>query len=100
MTRLRALCLGELPLGEAFWTWAITVGLLVNVTTSMLFLAMITMDRPWAALRLATDVGALQRLGRGRRLRSAARHAGSAGPADLARMVRQRGRRLRIGVGR
>ena len=50
MTKLRALWAGELPLGEAFWTWAIGIGLLVNLTTTVLFLALITFDRPWAAL--------------------------------------------------
>ncbi len=50
MKKLRSLWHGELPLGEAFWTWAIGVGLLVNVTTTALFLAMITADRPWTAL--------------------------------------------------
>jgi hypothetical protein len=50
MKKLRSLWLGELPLGDAFWTWAIGVGLLVNVSTSALFLVLITADRPWAAL--------------------------------------------------
>ena len=50
MAKLGALWRGELPLGEAFWTWAIGIGLLVNLTTSVLFLALLTADRPWAAL--------------------------------------------------
>ena len=50
MAKLRSLWLGELPLGEAFWTVAIGIGLVVNLTTSVLFLALITNDRPWAAL--------------------------------------------------
>jgi hypothetical protein len=29
---------GELPLGEAFWTWGVLVGLLVNVSTTIGFL--------------------------------------------------------------
>ncbi|WP_198372567.1 hypothetical protein [Roseomonas rosulenta] len=28
---------GELPLGEAFWTWAVLVGLLVNIASSIGF---------------------------------------------------------------
>ena len=69
MTKLRSLWLGELPLDEAFWTWAITIGLLVNLTTSALFLALIAADRPWAALVAGYGpIGALQRPGRGRRL--------------------------------
>ena len=88
MTRLGALWLGELPLDEAFWTWAISVGLLVNLTTSIMFLAMITMDRPWAALLLgygpSVPYNVLAVVGV---WRSAARHAGCAGHADLARIV-------------
>ena len=37
MTLLR-LWRGELPLGEAFWSWAVLGGLLVNITTSIGFL--------------------------------------------------------------
>ena len=58
MAKLRSLWLGELPLGEAFWTWAIGIGLVVNLTTSVLFLVLITNDRPWAAL-----FGAMAELG-------------------------------------
>lgn len=32
---------GELPLGEAFWNWAVLGGLLVNITTSIGFLWLI-----------------------------------------------------------
>lgn len=88
MTRLRALWLGELQIGESFWTWAISVGLLVNVTTSVLFLAMITMDEPWTALLLgyrpSVPYNVLAVVGV---WRSAARHEGSAGHAELARIV-------------
>jgi hypothetical protein len=69
MTKLRSLWLGELPLGEAFWTWAIGIGLLVNLTTSVLFLALITLDRPWAALFVGYALSVPYNvLGRGRRL--------------------------------
>ena len=88
MRKLRSLWLGELPLAEAFWTWAISVGLLVNLTTSMLFLTMITIDRPWAALLVgyATSVpyNVLAVVGV---WRSAARYQGPAGHAELARVV-------------
>jgi hypothetical protein len=50
LTTLRALWSGELPLGEAFWTFAIGIGLLVNLITSVLLLTLISLDRPWAAL--------------------------------------------------
>ena len=88
MRKLRSLWLGELPLGEDFWTWAISVGLLVNLTTSMLFLTMITIDRPWAALLVgyapSVPYNALAVVGV---WRSAARYQGPAGHADLARVV-------------
>jgi hypothetical protein len=88
MAKLGALWRGELPLGEAFWTWAIGIGLLINLTTSALFLALITADRPWAALfvgyvlsvpyNVAAMVGVW---------RSAARYDGPALRAELARIV-------------
>jgi hypothetical protein len=65
MKKLRSLWLGKLPLSEAFWTWAIGVGMLVNLTSSALFLAMIT-------------VGVF---------RAAGRYQGPASHADLARIV-------------
>ena len=50
MTRIQRLWSGDLPLDEAFWTWAVVVGLAINVTTSGLFLALMLADRPIAAL--------------------------------------------------
>jgi hypothetical protein len=50
MTRLRALWAGNLTLGEAFWTYAVGGGIAVNVVTSLLFLILISWDRPIAAL--------------------------------------------------
>ena len=86
MRKLRSLWSGELPLGEAFWTWAVGMGLAVNLTTSVLFLSLITVDRPWAALffgyapsvpyNILAVVGVW---------RSAARYDGPASHADLAR---------------
>ena len=40
---------GELPLGEAFWTWAVLGGLLVNISTSMAFLWLIMAGQTLAA---------------------------------------------------
>lgn len=86
MTRLRSLWLGELPLGEAFWTWAIGIGLVVNVATSALFLAMIAADRPWTALflgyALSVPYNVVAVVGV---WRSADRHEGPAVHAELAR---------------
>ena len=88
MSKIRDLWSGALPLGEAFWTWAIGIGLLVNLTTSGLFLALITFDRPWAALFvgyvLSVPYNVVALVGV---WRSAARYEGQAGLADLARIV-------------
>ncbi len=88
MKKLRSLWQGELPLGEAFWTWALGVGLLVNVTTTALFLAMITADRPWAALllgyALSVPYNVVAVVGV---WRSAGHYLGPASHADLALAV-------------
>jgi hypothetical protein len=88
MAKLRSLWLGELPLGEAFWTWAIGIGLLVNLTTSALFLVLITIDRPWSALfvgyALSVPYNLLAGVGV---LRSAAHYDGPAVHAELARII-------------
>lgn len=47
---------GGLPLPEAFWTWAVLVGLLVNVSTSILFLWLVMAAQP-AWLLAAVYVG-------------------------------------------
>lgn len=52
MKKLQALWRGDLPLADAFWTWTLIGGLFVNITTSLLFLTMITLDRTVAALLL------------------------------------------------
>lgn len=86
MAKLRALWAGDLPLGEAFWNYAIGVGVLVNLVTSGLFLTLITLDRPLAALLvgygLSVPYNILALVGV---WRSAARHPGR--EADLARIV-------------
>jgi hypothetical protein len=88
MTKLRALWAGELPLGEAFWTFAIGIGLLVNLSTSALFLVLITLDRPWSGLfvghALSVPYNVVAMVGV---WRSAARHQGKALYANLARIV-------------
>jgi hypothetical protein len=88
VSRLRALWSGELPLGEAFWTWAIAIGLVINLTTTALFLVLIAIDRPWAALfvgyALSVPYNVVAVVGV---WRSAARYEGPAGHAELARIV-------------
>ena len=88
MTRLRALWSGDLPLGEAFWTYAVGVGLAVNLITSLLFLVLISWDRPLAALfvgyALSVPYNVVALVGV---WRSAARYEGERIHADLARIV-------------
>ena len=50
MSKLRSLWQGDCPLADAFWTWAVTVGLLVNIVTSLIFVMLITQDRTVLAL--------------------------------------------------
>jgi hypothetical protein len=86
MTKLRALWSGNVPLDEAFWTWTVTVGLAVNLVTSVLFLALLLQDRPLAAVvagyTFSVPYNAVAAVGV---WRSAARHEGSRLHADLAR---------------
>jgi hypothetical protein len=88
MRKVRALWSGELPLGEAFWMYAIGIGLLVNLTTSGLFLALISLDRPWSALFvgyvLSVPYNVVALVGV---WRSAAHYDGEALHAHLARIV-------------
>jgi hypothetical protein len=88
MATLLRLWSGELPLGDAFWTWAVTVGLLVNVTTSILFLLLIFRDQPVAAVvvgyALSVPYNVVATVGV---WRSAARYSGPSLHADLARIV-------------
>ena len=86
MMNLGELWRGELPLNEAFWKWAVTVGLIVNASSTILFLVLITLDQPWAALlvgyALTVPYNFVAVVGV---WRSAARHHGSSVHADLAR---------------
>jgi hypothetical protein len=88
MSTLRTLWRGDLPLGEAFWTWAILVGLLVNLASSGAFLALMVADRPLAALAVgygpSVPYNVLVTVGV---WRSAARYAGDPAHAMTARAV-------------
>jgi hypothetical protein len=88
MMKLPALWRGELSLDEAFWTWLVTIGLVINVASSLLFLTLITLDRPWSALlvgyALSVPYNVLAVVGV---WRSAARYQGPSLHADLARGV-------------
>jgi len=50
MTILARLWAGDLPLDEAFWTYAVLYGIALNVLTSLAFLALVAADRPFLAL--------------------------------------------------
>ena len=50
MTKLLSLWKGDLSLSDTFWAWTVLGGLLVNISTSIAFLILITADLPWAAL--------------------------------------------------
>jgi hypothetical protein len=88
MTRLRALWSGDLPLREAFWTYAVAGGVVVNGLTTLLLFVLLAADRPIAALLLGYglplpyNVTALVGV-----WRSAGRHEGKRLHAELARIV-------------
>ena len=88
MTRVHRLWRGEIPLPDAFWTWAVTGGLLVNIASSILFLYLVTADRPVAALIVgyapSIPYNVLVTVGV---WRSAERYEGERQWADLARTV-------------
>jgi hypothetical protein len=79
---------GELPLREAFWTWAVAGALAVNIVTSLLFLTLVTLDRPILALIIGYgcsvpyNVVALVGV-----WRAADRHRGDPGLVVAARIV-------------
>ena len=88
MNGLRRLWRGELALADAFWTWAVLGGLVVNLSTTALLLYLMTEDRPIAAIiagyapsvpyNVIVSVGVW---------RSAERYEGERRWADLAPMV-------------
>lgn len=88
MTKLLALWSGDLALNEAFWTWAVTVGLLVNVATSILFVVLILQDQPLAAVMVGYGLSAPYNVVATVGVwRSAERYRGPSLHADLARIV-------------
>ncbi len=88
MSKLLALWRGDLPLDAAFWSWTVIGGLLVNISTSIAFLALITADLAWLAvlvgygLSLPYNVVALVGV-----WRSAKSYAGPSAYGQLARGV-------------
>ncbi|MCU0983662.1 MAG: hypothetical protein MUC89_01815 [Acetobacteraceae bacterium] len=41
---------GEMPLADAFWTWAVAIGFIVNGSTSIACYALLIADRPIGAI--------------------------------------------------
>ena len=88
MRKLHSLWSGELPLGEAFWTYAVVGGLAVNLITSLLFFYFVTADWLLAAivvgygLSVPYNVVALVGV-----WRAAERHEGEPVLANWARIV-------------
>lgn len=86
MRRLKSLWRGELPLAEAFWTWAVTIGLAVNMSAIILLLTLITLDVPetfflaCTALSLPYNIVAVVGV-----WRAANHYPGPGSYADLAR---------------
>ncbi len=88
VSELHRLWSGELPLGRAFWTYAVIGGLTVNLITSSLFLILVSADWPLAALvagyGLSVPYNVVVLVGV---WRAAERHESDRDWADLARIV-------------
>ncbi len=50
MKKICDLWYGELPLADAFWNWAVIGGFIINITSSMLFLLLVSIDHLILAL--------------------------------------------------
>jgi hypothetical protein len=79
---------GEIPLATAFWNWAVLGGLALNLTTSILFLVLLSAERPIAALivgyGLSVPYNIVVAVGV---WRAAGRYQGDRRLADAARLV-------------
>ena len=88
---------GELPLSEAFWTWAVVGGIAVNMAAAVLFVILLLADQPFIGFlaghgfslpyNIAVTVGVWQAAGRypgSRHLAALARFATVAGMALLS----------------
>jgi len=88
MAKIRDLWQGELALSDAFWTWAVLGGVIINAVSSILFVFLLNADHliialiagyvPTLPYNLLVGVGVW---------RSAGRYAGERHWADLARAV-------------
>ena len=88
MRKLHRLWSGGLPLGEAFWTYAVVGGLAVNLVTSLAFLILVSEDWLLGALvvgyGLSVPYNVVALVGV---WRAAARHEGEPALAESARIV-------------
>lgn len=85
-TLIKKLWDGEVPLGEAFWSYAIAYGLLLNVVTSFTFTMLLIHDGPAHLLILAFAAPLPYNLLAVVAVwRSADRYSGSRRRAELAR---------------
>ena len=88
MSRLRRLWRGDLALEDAFWNWAVIGGLIVNLTSSLVFLILIAEDRLIAAYLvgygLSLPYNVLATVGV---WRSAGRYEGDSRRAQFARAI-------------
>lgn len=88
MKHLLRLLRGELALENAFWNWAVFGGLIVNGTSSALFLFLIIADHPISALifgyAFSVPYNIMVLIGV---WRSADRYSGERRRADLMRIV-------------
>jgi hypothetical protein len=86
MNQLQRLWSGQLPLGEAFWTYAVVAGLAVSGITSFLFLILVSADWSLAALAVGYGLSVPYSVVVGV-WRAAERDEGPRARADLLRIV-------------
>ena len=88
MNSLRRLWRGDLPLAEAFWVWAVCVGLTVNFASLLVALILVTEDRAIEGLiaghAVSLPYNVIATVGV---WRSAARHPGDRSWAHTTRIV-------------
>jgi hypothetical protein len=87
MNGIRRLWRGELPLTEAFWTWAVGIGLTGNIAAILVALILLTEDQPLAALIVGHGVPLPYNIVASVGVWRSARHSGHRGFADTARIV-------------
>lgn len=88
MNKLQRLWRGDIALADAFWNWAVIGGLIVNLTSSGLFLWLLTVERPvlafLAGYALSIPYNIIVAAGV---WRAADRHTGDRRWAEAARII-------------